>query len=72
MTQSLQAESGQEQSSVNALSSFASLQMPSLSAAPAPQSNHSWRQIAGLDNNGNQKQGLDFGSIVDSDDGSSD
>lgn len=68
----LRSESPQEQANVNALSSFASLQMPSLSAAPAPQSNHSWRQIAGLDTNGNQKQGMDFGSIVDSDDGSSD
>lgn len=72
MMLSLQAESGQEQAGVNALSSFASMQMPSLSAPPAPQSHHSWRQIAGLDDKGNQKQGADFGSIVDSDDGSSD
>lgn len=54
LTQSLQAEIPQEQASVNALSSFASLQP----------SQHSWRRI-------DQQQIPDFGSIVDSDDDSS-
>ena len=66
LTHALCAESLSEQSSVNALSSFASLQPSS-----APQSHHSWRQIAGLDASGHQKQRADFGSIVDPDDATS-
>lgn len=66
LTQSLLAESGAEQANVNALSSFASMQ-----PAPAPQSHHSWRQIAGLDDRGHAKQSADFGSIIDSDGDSS-
>lgn len=66
-TELMQAETQQEQSSVNALSSFASMQLPPLSAPAPAQSTHSWRQIAGLDANGNQQHGADFGSIVDAD-----
>lgn len=54
LTHAVCAESLSEQRSVNELSSFAALQPPS-----APQSHHSWRQIAG--------QSADFGSIVDPD-----
>lgn len=62
LTQSFCAESLAEQSSVNELSSFASLRPP-----PPPQSSHSWRQISGLDESGHAKQAADFGSIVDPD-----
>jgi transglycosylase-like protein with SLT domain len=67
----LRAESPQEQQSVNALSSFASMQLPPLSPPASTQTAHSWRQIAGLDDSGNQKQAADFGSIVDSEGDSS-
>lgn len=51
LTETICAESPQEQRNVNALSSFAFLQPP---APPAPPHHHPWRQSA-----------LDFGSIVD-------
>jgi hypothetical protein len=70
LLESLFAESPDEQATVNALSSFAATQPPPSfcpSAPPAPQSDHSWRQIAGLDESGHSKQSADFGSIVDPD-----
>jgi hypothetical protein len=52
------AESRQEQSSVNALSSFAALQLPA-PQLPAPSSDHAWRSM--------QKQTTDFASVIFSD-----
>lgn len=69
LTTSMSAESGGEQASVNALSSFASLQLPA-PQAPA-QTSHSWRQMAGIDSSGHQKQAQDFGSLIFSGDDSS-
>lgn len=63
LTSSMSAESSCEQENVNALSSFASLQLPP-PQMPAPQTSHSWRQIAGLDNTGHQKAGENFGALI--------
>jgi transglycosylase-like protein with SLT domain len=56
------AESQQEQSSVNALSSFAALQL-SAPQLPTPSSDHSWRSM--------QKQTTGFASIIFAGDDSS-
>lgn len=64
---SLSAESAIEQQNTNALASFASIMPP----PQAPASNHSYRQLAGLDNNGNAQRGADPASIV-FDDGTDD
>ncbi len=67
MLETLSAESSNEQANVNALSSFALLQPP----APPQQPSYSYRQLAGLDDNGHSKQSDGLGSIVDPDDDSS-
>lgn len=60
----LGAQSQTEQQNVNVLSSFAMLQPP---AMPQQQS-YSYRQMAGLDDNGHTKQSDPFASILDVDD----
>lgn len=63
----LRAESQTEQSNVNALSNFALFQpLTPLATSPPPQTqSHSYRQLAGLDDNGHAKQGDPFASILD-------
>ncbi len=58
----MSAESAAEQSGVNALSSFA-LQLPAMQQQPS----YSYRQLAGLDDNGNGNHASALGSIVDPD-----
>jgi hypothetical protein len=60
----LGAETQTEQSNVNALCSFAALQPP----PPLQQNSYSYRQLAGLDNNGHAKLTDGFASILDVDD----
>ncbi len=64
----LSAESPSEQADVNALSSFASLQMPT----QPQQSGHSYRELAGLDDQGRAKNADALGAIVDPDDAGND
>lgn len=63
MLATLSAESRDEQAGINALPSFAGLQIPPAQSPPQIH-HHSWREM--------QKQNADFGSFIFSDSGSSD